>query len=595
MAFRKKIRLGDLLVEKGLITNDQLMVALQEQKKLGRKLGSTLIELGMTDEDSILNLLSGQLGIPLVDLANFTYNEEVVRTLSESLARRYRAIVLEDRASDYLVGMADPTDLYALDEIQAKLPKQVSQAIVRESELLETFDRVYRRTDEISALAEELGQDLNSGAEELANLLQSEMTDAPVAKLLQSIFEDAVQMNASDIHIEPDREVIRVRQRIDGVLHEQVMKETQIAPAVVVRLKLMSGLNISEKRLPQDGRFHMTVNGREIDVRLSTMPVQFGESVVMRLLDQTKGALDIESLGMPPSLLKQFRKNFHLPHGMVLVTGPTGSGKTTSLYAALQELNQAESKIITVEDPVEYRLKRINQVQINPKIGLSFASVLRAALRQDPDIIMVGEMRDAETVEIGVSAAMTGHLVLSTLHTNDTVSTATRLLDMGVEGYLLATTLRSIIAQRLVRKICERCAEDYKPELFESTWLREQLNVDSTQFSYKKGKGCMHCNFTGYRGRLGVYELLEMNEQMAESLRRDDTQGFIEAAARSKGYKPLINVAHDYATQGLTSINETLKLAGQSRNEFHDDEEPVKIESTGSSGDNDSLELELNS
>lgn len=573
MAFRKKIRLGDLLVEKGLITEEQLTLALQEQKKLGRKLGSTLVELGMIDEQSILNLLSGQLAIPLVDLKNYTYDEKVVRTLSESIARRYRAIVLEDRATDYLVGMADPTDLYALDEIQEKLSKPVSQAIVREGDLLQTFDKVYRRTEEISALAEELGQELSIGSAELTNLLQAEMTDAPVAKLLQSIFEDAVQVSASDIHIEPDKNVIRIRQRIDGILYEQVMKEIQIAPAVVVRLKLMAGLNISEKRLPQDGRFQMSVNGRDIDVRLSTMPVQYGESVVMRLLDQTRGALNIEQLGMPPDLLKRFRKNFHLPHGMVLVTGPTGSGKTTSLYAALSELNKAESKIITVEDPVEYRLSRISQVQVNPKIGLNFASVLRSALRQDPDIIMVGEMRDRETVEIGVSAAMTGHLVLSTLHTNDTVSTATRLLDMGVEGYLLATTLRSVIAQRLIRKVCSNCADSYTPDAFESAWIRDQLRLEVSKFEYKSGKGCNHCGFTGYRGRMGVYELLEMNSELAEALRRDDTQGFVEAAARAPGYQPLANVAHDYATRGLTTIDEVLKLAGQSRDELLD--EPV--------------------
>jgi len=568
MVLRKKIRLGDLLVEKGLITNDQLQLALQEQKKLGRKLGSTLVELGMITEDSILNLLSSQLSIPLIDLTNYSYSEDVVRTLSETVARRYRAIVLEDRANDYLVGMADPTDLYAVDEIQAKLSKTLSQAIVREVDLLETFDKVYRRTEEINALAQKLGSELSVGSEDLARLAQSEMTDAPVAKLLQSIFEDAIQVNASDIHIEPDKKVIRIRQRVDGVLHEQVMKEIQIAPAVVVRLKLMANLNISEKRLPQDGRFNLVVSKREIDVRLSTMPVQHGESVVMRILDQTKGALDIEHLGMPPQLLKRFRKNFNLPHGMVLVTGPTGSGKTTTLYAALKELNRAESKIITVEDPVEYQLSRVNQVQVNSKIGLSFASVLRSALRQDPDIIMVGEMRDAETVEIGVSAAMTGHLVLSTLHTNDTVSTATRLMDMGVEGYLLATTLRSIIAQRLVRKICSSCIEEYTPDAFETSWIREELNTDISKFHYKKGKGCLHCGFTGYHGRIGVYELLDMNSELAEALRRDDSQGFVEAATRATGYEPLVNVAHDYAAQGLTTIDEVLKLAGQSRSEL---------------------------
>ncbi|MFT5741648.1 MAG: MSHA biogenesis protein MshE, partial [Gammaproteobacteria bacterium] len=379
MAFNKKIRLGDLLVEKGMITEEQLQRALSEQKKLGRKLGGTLIELGMIDESSLLNLLSDQLGIPLIDINNYNYSNDVAKILPESIARRYRAIILEDRADDYLVGMADPTDIYALDEIQGKLNKPVSQAIVREAALLENYDLVYRRTDEISALATELGQDLTDSAADLNELLQTEMTNAPVAKLLQSIFEDAVQVGASDIHIEPDQHVIRIRQRIDGMLHEQVMKETQIAPAVVVRLKLMCGLNISEKRLPQDGRFNMVVKNREVDVRLSTMPVQYGESVVMRLLDQTKGALDMEHLGMPPDLLHRFRKNFHLANGMILVTGPTGSGKTTSLYAALSELNDTKTKIITVEDPVEYRLERVNQVQVNSKIGLTFASILRTA------------------------------------------------------------------------------------------------------------------------------------------------------------------------------------------------------------------------
>ncbi len=563
MAFTKKIRLGDLLVEKGLITEDQLQHALGEQKKLGRKLGGTLIELGMIDENNLLNLLASQLNIPLIDINNYNYSNDVAKLLPESIARRYRALVLEERERDYLVVMADPTDIYALDEIQSKLNKPVSQAIVRESALLENFDLVYRRTEEISALASELGQDFSDSATDLNELLQTELTDAPVAKLLQSIFEDAVQVSASDIHIEPDQHVIRVRQRIDGVLYEQVMEETQIAPAVVVRLKLMCGLNISEKRLPQDGRFHVLVNNRDIDVRLSTMPVQYGESVVMRLLDQTRGALDLEHLGMPPELLHRFRKNFHLPNGMILVTGPTGSGKTTTLYAALSELNVKESKIVTVEDPVEYRLERINQVQVNPRIGLTFANVLRSALRQDPDIIMVGEMRDAETVEIGVSAAMTGHLVLSTLHTNDTISTATRLMDMGVQGYLLASTLRTIVAQRLVRKVCVSCIEDYTPTDFETGWLRDDLLIDTSQHQYRKGSGCKQCGDTGYQGRMGVYELLDMNAELAEKLRHDDSQGFVEAAERAPGYQPLVMVAHTHAANGLTTIEEMLRLAGE--------------------------------
>ncbi len=561
MAFNKKIRLGDLLVEQGLITDEQLQFALSEQKRLGRKLGGTLIELGMIDEASLLNLLGSQLNIPLIDLNNFNYNNDTAKKLPESIARRYRALVIDERAEDYLVAMADPTDIYALDEIQEKLDKPVSQAIVRESVLLENFDLVYRRTEEINALAEELGQDLSESAADLTDLLQTEMTEAPVAKLLQSIFEDAVQIHASDIHIEPDQHVIRIRQRIDGILHEQVMKETHIAPAVVVRLKLMAGLNISEKRLPQDGRFNMMVNNREIDVRLSTMPVQFGESVVMRILDQSRGALEMEQLGLPEELLRRFRKNFHLPNGMILVTGPTGSGKTTTLYAALTELNRKESKIITVEDPVEYRLERISQVQANPRIGLTFANVLRSALRQDPDIIMVGEMRDVETVEIGVSAAMTGHLVLSTLHTNDTISTATRLMDMGVKGYLLASTLRTVIAQRLVRKVCTSCSANYTPDEFEQGWLRD-LGIEPSQHSYRKGRGCKQCGDTGYSGRMGVYELLDMTPKLAEALRHDDSQLFVEEAERTPGYQPLVMVAHQHAASGLTTIEEMQRLAG---------------------------------
>jgi MSHA biogenesis protein MshE len=325
----------------------------------------------------------------------------------------------------------------------------------------------------------------------------------------------------------------------------------------------MANLNISEKRLPQDGRFNMVVKKRDIDVRLSTMPVQYGESVVMRILDQTRGALDIKKLGMPAEILHRFRKNFHLPNGMILVTGPTGSGKTTTLYAALKELNLAASKIITVEDPVEYRLERVNQVQVNPKIGLSFANILRSALRQDPDIIMVGEMRDTETVEIGVGAAMTGHLVLSTLHTNDTVSTATRLMDMGVEGYLLATTLRTIIAQRLVRKVCKSCARDYTPDAFEAGWLREALGVNVAEHKYLQGPGCQQCGMTGYQGRMGVFELLDMTAELAEKLRNNDSQGFVDEALKTPGYEPLVSVAHAHASQGFTTIEEVLRLAGQ--------------------------------
>ena len=452
MALRQKIRIGDLLVENQVITEDQLQRALKEQKKIGRKLGQTLIELSYIGEQDLLNFLAQQLNIPAVDLRHYDFDADIVRTLPETLARRFRAIVLENSADAYLVGMADPTDIFAYDELARHLDKQIKQAVVRESELIETFDLVYRRTEEISNLAEELGQELSDSDVDLQQLIdQEDVVDAPVVKLLQSIFDDAVQVNASDIHIEPDENVLRIRQRVDGLLHEQVMNEIRIASALVLRLKLMAGLDISEKRLPQDGRFNIRVKQTSIDVRLSTMPVQYGESVVMRLLDQSSGILDLEHLGMSTAMIEKFRRNIKHPHGLVLVTGPTGSGKTTTLYAALKELNTASKKIITAEDPVEYRLPRINQVQVNGKIGLHFPNVLRTALRQDPDVILVGEMRDQETVEIGLRAAMTGHMVLSTLHTNDAISTADRLMDMGAEGFLLASALRTIVAQRFVK------------------------------------------------------------------------------------------------------------------------------------------------
>jgi len=357
---------------------------------------------------------------------------------------------------------------------------------------------------------------------------------------------------------------LRLRQRIDGVLQEQVMKEKQIAPALVSRLKLMAGLNISERRRPQDGRFNIRVHDKPIDVRLSTMPTIHGESVVMRLLDQSSGVLNLSEVGMPDEILQKLRRVIRKPHGMILVTGPTGSGKTTTLYAALSELNEPGKKIITIEDPVEYRLPRINQVQVNHKINLDFASVLRTALRQDPDVILIGEMRDQETAEIGLRAAMTGHMVLSTLHTNDAVSTANRLIDMGAPGYLVASSLEAVLAQRLVRKVCEYCAQDHTPTAQERAWLEANPNLDWQNHHYKQGAGCMQCNNTGYRGRVGVFELLMMSPELADALRRQDTSAFFRAAASQKDFKTLGEAALELAQQGITTLEEVARVAGES-------------------------------
>jgi MSHA biogenesis protein MshE len=561
---RKKIRIGDLLVEHKVITQEQLEVALKEQRKLGRKLGQTLVTLGYVSEPNLLDFLSRQLSMPLVDLKKLELKTDLVKKLPETVARRYRSLVLKETGGQLLVGMADPTDLFAFDEIVKHLGHSIKLALVRESQLLETFDEVYRRTSEINNLAEELGQELSEADIDIANLLETVSDEeVPVARLLKSIFEDAVQMKASDIHIEPDETVLRIRQRVDGVLHEQVMKEKNIAAAVALRLKIMGGLDISEKRIPQDGRFNMRVKSRSIDVRLSTMPVQHGESVVMRLLDQTSGVLDLGSLGMPDDILQRFRRVIHRPYGLILVTGPTGSGKTTTLYAALQELNKSDTKIITAEDPVEYRLPRINQVQVKSKIGLNFAEILRAALRQDPDVILVGEMRDQETAEIGLRAAMTGHMVLSTLHTNDAIHTADRLLDMGAAGFLIAAALQAIVAQRLVRRICDSCSEEHAVTDQEAVWLEAVLNVKAKGLSFKHGHGCRHCNNTGYRGRIGVYELLEPEPVMLDALRANDSVRFAEAVRNNKKFRPMRMNALDYAKAGVTTVEEVMRITSE--------------------------------
>ena len=560
---RKRIRIGDLLVEHKLISEGQLNAALADQKTTGRKLGQVLIENGYISEDKFLDFLSRQLDVPYIDLKQYQYQKDVVHLLPETLARRYRAIVLADRKTGLLVGMADPSDIFAYDDIHKILKRPMSLALVREQELLKTLDVVYRREDEITSLAEELEDELSETDIDLEQLVQSDdVESAPVVRLLQTIFEDAMQVKASDIHIEPDEKVLRIRMRIDGVLNEQVMNEKRIVSALVSRLKLMSGLNISEKRLPQDGRFHIKIKQHSIDVRLSTMPTQHGESVVMRLLDQNAGILDLNEIGMSEDILQRFRKIIHRPHGLILLTGPTGSGKTTTLYAALNELNSSEKKIITVEDPVEYRLERISQVQVNSKIDLSFARVLRTALRQDPDIMLVGEMRDSETADIAIRSAMTGHMVLSTLHTNDAISSVYRLQDMGVEGYLIATSLQAIVAQRLVRKLCDNCKTEHLLDEHEKIWLQGAVKENIESYHFYQGSGCHLCNNTGYKGRKGVHEILEINDQLTDAFRQDDASAFVTFAKKAPGYNPLVNSALELAKQGITSIEEVLRLAG---------------------------------
>lgn len=560
----KKGSIGDLLLKNQFITEQQLQLALIEQKKTGKKLGRVFVELGHIEELKFLRILSQHLKIPLLDLTKYAKKSDIIKKLPEKLARRFRVLLLEDNTHDVLLAMADPTDLMALDELRRVLGKTIRPAFVQEADLLSAIDQYYRRTDEIKVLAEQLRYELTDNQSDLNVLLASDKAaDAPIVKLLKSVFEDAVQVHASDIHIEPQEHTLVIRFRIDGQLHLQTEVDAKITTALVQKLKLMAGLDISEKRVPHDGRFHINVRQQPLDVRVSTIPTVYGESVVMRLLIQNKTGFSLEKLGMPAEMLMQFRRLLQRSSGMVLLTGPTGSGKSTTLYAGLSELNSTNKKIITVEDPVEYRLAGVNQIQVNDKIHLDFARILRSVLRQDPDIILIGEMRDQETAQIAMRAAMTGHLVLSTLHTNDTISTPSRLIDMGVEPFIVASSLLAIIAQRLLRLVCENCVESYTPDSFEHAWLGLELGSTVDDYHFVKGRGCSHCNHTGYQGRVGVYALLEMNNELVDAISHNDIRHFRALAHQQMVDKTMRYNAVQLAIAQRTTVTEAMWVSNQ--------------------------------
>lgn len=565
MARPEKIRLGDLLIKQGLLTDEQLKLALDEQKRSGRKLGRIVVDSGYVSENDIANALARQLNASFVDLKTFTPDPDIVKLLPENHARRFRALPLRDKDGILVVGFADPTDLQVFDDVSRLLRREIDLAVVAESQLLAAIDRLYHRTEEIKGLAKELTADLSEGIGDLGDVLglSEGQEDAPVVKLLQTVFDEALRRRASDIHIEPLDRALRIRFRIDGLLHIQMEADAKIATALALRLKLMAGLDISEKRLPQDGRFAVKLRNSAIDVRISTMPTQFGESVVMRLLNQGTGLLALDKLNMPPRILDRLRHAIGRPSGIVLVTGPTGSGKTTTLYAALNELNSPEKKIITVEDPVEYRLPGLNQVQVHEKIDLSFSRVLRSALRQDPDIVLIGEMRDTETAEIGMRAAMTGHLVLSTLHTNDALSTPVRLLDMGVARYMVALSVNLVLAQRLVRVVCPNCAAPQELDPHEREWLKQELHERVDEHKYLHGAGCMHCNGTGFQGRTGVYEMLEMTNDVVAAINQHDSNVFLQAARKQMAGNTLRRDAVRLVIAGRTTVDEAMRVSNQ--------------------------------
>ncbi|CAD5370269.1 Type II secretion system protein E [Rubrivivax sp. A210] len=559
---RDKLRLGDVLVQQHLISATQLEEALREQRSSGKKLGRLFIDSGLITEEALAHALARQLRVPAVNLKSFPLKSENVRLLAESPARRHRAVVLEDKGEHLLVGMVDPLDLFAFDELTRLLKRPLRIAVVPESQLPPVLDRHYRRTEEISGLAKALERDIGDAVD--FGTLQANVGQeaAPVVRLLQSVFEDAMQVGASDVHIDPQENHLVIRSRIDGLLQTQTQAEKRIGAALAQRLKLMAGLDISEKRLPQDGRFTVRLRERTVDVRLSTLPSQYGESLVMRLLSQGDAVRRLHQIGMPDDILARLREVLGRHAGMLIVTGPTGSGKTTTLYAALAELDADQQKIITVEDPIEYRLPGLTQVQVNDRIELDFARVLRAALRQDPDVILVGEMRDAETVEIGLRSAITGHLVLSSLHTRDAMGTPFRLLDMGAPPFMVATSLQAVIAQRLVRQNCENCAAPTVLNAQESAWLHAVGGAVGIAMGEKtlRGQGCSACNGTGCSGRLGVYELLEMDAALADAVTHADPPSFTRLARERMAGRTLAARAFELVRQGRVSVAEAMRL-----------------------------------
>lgn len=555
-----KIRLGEILVQNNLISKDDLEKALLKGKQTGRKLGRVLVETGRLSESDISKAVANQLKIPFTELTELSLDPENVNKLPENVARKLLVLCIQT-SPVYQIAMSDPADVYAYDEIKKLIKTDFDIVATTETSIYQAIDRYYQKSQNIQAIAKELSTSVKDDAFDFAQLQNVGSEEAPVVRLLQSIFEDAIRSRASDIHIEPMESKLVIRFRIDGALYIKNESDVKIGAAVVQRLKLISGLNISEKRLPQDGRFNMRVNASVFDVRIATSPTSFGEAVVMRILNQNAGLLSLERIGMSSEHLSILHDALDHPHGMILVTGPTGSGKTTTLYGALNSLNQSYTKIITVEDPVEYRIDGISQIQVHEKIGLSFHSALRSILRQDPDVILIGEMRDQETVDAALRASMTGHLVLSTLHTNDAASAPARLIDMGAEKFMVASSLHLVMAQRLVKLNCPKCRKPHNLNETEYGWLKYHFKEeDIKNTTFYKGTGCDYCSGTGFYGRSGVYEILQMNKNLVNALYEKDIHGFTSVARESLRGHTLSFGAANLSLTGNCSVAEAKKI-----------------------------------
>jgi type IV pilus assembly protein PilB len=560
-------RLGDLLVAEGLITEDQLGKALVEQRGSTEKLGSILLKLSFVQEEQLIGFLSRQYGIPSITLSQLDIDPEVLKLVPDTIAKKYEILPIKRQGTTLTLAMADPTNVFALDDIAFMTNLQVTPVVASQAAIRKAIDRNYQQqagvTDALTALANEVGsvevvEDETPSKVDVFELKES-ADEAPVVKLVNMVLVDAIRKGASDIHWEPYEKVFRIRFRIDGVLHEMLAPPKRLEAAIISRLKIMANLDIAERRMPQDGRIKLRYNAREIDFRVSMLPTIFGEKAVLRILDKDALKLDLTQLGFDPWSMEKFTEAIKQPYGMVLITGPTGSGKTTTLYSAIHTINSPEHNIMTAEDPVEYNLKGVNQVQVDEGVGRTFAAALRSFLRQDPDIILVGETRDLETAQISIRAALTGHLVFSTLHTNDCPSTIARLVDMGIPPFLISSALQLILAQRLGRKVCKDCKEPYEADE-ESLVPYGHVPTGLGKTQFYKGKGCQVCNFTGMKGRIAIYEVMPISPELRDAILKAAPTAELREVAQAQGMKTLRQSGLQKVIDGTTTVDEVLRV-----------------------------------
>lgn len=559
-------RIGNILIEQGLITPQQLEEVLKMQSAGNKKrIGEILVELGTISREELFEVLQYIYETEYIDLSTYVIDPEVISLIPEKIALQYRLIPLSINDNELVVAMANPLDVYAIDFVRGHTKiKKIKTMLAAEDDILSAINSYYE-LGEYKDIIEKLGNEIAFKEEEDEDLqkLEAISKGAPIIQLVNMLIVQGVKDRASDIHIEPNERGLLIRFRIDGMLHDNRILPNKIKAAIISRVKILAKMDIAERRLPQDGRFQVKFGLREVDLRVSTIPTVFGEKVVLRILDKSKGLIELKNLGFLAEQLDQFKSIILKSYGIILLTGPTGSGKTTTLYAALNKVNSNEKNIITVEDPVEYKLNRVNQIQILPKIDLTFANALRSILRQDPDVIMVGEIRDSETAQIAVQAALTGHLVFSTLHTNDAASALTRLIDMGIEPFLISSSVIGVIAQRLVRVICEKCKEEYVPseDILYGLKIKDRLNNESKIKLYR-GKGCSFCKNTGYYGRISIYELIVLDEEIKSLIVTKASSNVINNLAIKNGMKTLKDSGMEKVLQGITTIEEVLRVAG---------------------------------